>query len=36
MLKIAKANGLASLGKFQGNLKTFASGKVTYLADNAY
>ncbi|ESO11108.1 hypothetical protein HELRODRAFT_91686 [Helobdella robusta] len=36
MLKIAKANGLATLGKFQGNLKTFASGKNTFVADNAY
>ena len=36
MLKIAKANGLATLGKFQGNLRTFAAGKATYVADNTY
>jgi fructose-bisphosphate aldolase class I len=36
MLKIAKANGLASLGKFDGNLATAATGKSTFVANNAY
>ena len=36
LLKIAKANGLAALGKFQGNLRTFAAGKTTFVPDNNY
>jgi len=36
MLKIAKANGLASLGKFEGDLGTAATGKSTFVANNAY
>jgi len=36
MLKVAKANGLASLGKFEGDLTTAATGKSTFVANNAY
>lgn len=36
MLKIAKANGQASLGKYQGDMKTAATGKSTFVANNAY
>jgi fructose-bisphosphate aldolase class I len=36
MLKIAKANGLASLGRFEGGMQTAATGKSTFVANNAY
>lgn len=36
MLKIAKHNGLASLGKYTGDMKTAAAGKSTFVANNAY
>ena len=36
MLKIARANGLASQGKFDGNLQTAATGQSTFVANNAY
>lgn len=36
MLKIAKANGLASLGRYEGNMQTAATGKSTFVANNAY
>lgn len=36
MLKLTKYNGLASLGKYQGDMKTAATGKSTFVANNAY
>ena len=36
MLKLAKHNGLASLGKYAGDMKTTAAGKSTFVANNAY
>jgi len=36
MLKLAKHNGLATLGKYTGDMVTAATGKSTFVANNAY
>ncbi|VDP97884.1 unnamed protein product [Trichobilharzia regenti] len=36
LMKLAQANGAASLGKFDGNLQTLASGQSLFVANHAY
>ncbi|VDM03022.1 unnamed protein product [Schistocephalus solidus] len=36
LLKLAKANGLAALGKFEGTLETAAGGQSLFVANHAY